>query len=212
MTALLYKDLFLLLRQLRWFLLAVLALLLLPLTLFFQQAQLSLVPLIGLLVPIQLAACDEQTHWDHYARMLPYHPRDTVLSRYLISWATTLVGGGLCLARSSLTSPDHHLSPAMLGTIGWLVAAVLLAQAVELPLLFRISVVHGQLWSLLVLLAAILLALNLLADLNPNNPYAVLPLLLPGLLRAAPLALLAGAVANGISVALSLRLVAQPTP
>ena len=102
--------------------------------------------------------------------MLPYRPRDTVLSRYLISWATTLVGGGLCLARSSLTSPDHHLSPAMLGTIGWLVAAVLLAQAVELPLL------------------------------------------LPGLLRAAPLALLAGAVANGISVALSLRPAAQPTP
>lgn len=210
MTALLYKDLFLLLRQLRWFLLAVLALLLLPL--FFQQAQISLVPLIGLLVPIQLAACDEQTHWNHYARMLPYHPRDTVLSRYLISWATTLVGWGLCLARSSLTSPDRHLSPALLGTIGWLVAAVLLAQAVELPLLFRISVVHGQLWSLLVLLVAILLALNLLTDLNPNNPYAVLPLLLPGLLRAAPLALLAGAVANGISVALSLRLVAQPTP
>ena len=83
MTALLYKDLFLLLRQLRWFLLAVLALLLLPL--FFQQAQISLVPLIGLLVPIQLAACDEQTHWNHYARMLPYHPRDTVLSRYLIN-------------------------------------------------------------------------------------------------------------------------------
>ena len=210
MTALLYKDLFLLLRQMRWFLLAVLALLLLPL--FFQQAQISLVPLIGLLVPIQLAACDEQTHWNHYARMLPYHPRDTVLSRYLISWATTLVGWGLCLARASLTSPDHHLSPALLGTIGWLVAAVLLAQAVELPLLFRISVVHGQLWSLLVLLAAILLALNLLADLNPNNPYAVLPLLLPGLLQAAPLALLAGAVANGISVALSLLLVAQPTP
>lgn len=98
----------------------------------------------------------------------------------------------------------------LLRQLRWFLLAVL--ALLLLPLLFRISVVHGQLWSLLVLLVAILLALNLLTDLNPNNPYAVLPLLLPGLLRAAPLALLAGAVANGISVALSLRLVAQPTP
>lgn len=205
MKALLYKDLCLIRKQMRVFLLVILLLLLFPLHIFWTAVNISLAPLVGLMVPLQLAMYDEKSRWNHYARHLPYTPRDLVLSRYLAGWGSTLLGTALGLGATALLSPNHQVSPESLLALGWLVAGVLAAQAVEFPLLARGTVIHGYAWSLAILLTTLVLVFSLLGLANENDPWSAFLQLLPVLVRATPLVLLAAAAANAASVPVTLR-------
>ena len=46
------------------------------------------------MIPYSAMAYDQQSRWDTFARMLPYPgQRHVVLSRYVLGWLCTAVGG-----------------------------------------------------------------------------------------------------------------------
>ena len=205
MKALLYKDFCLITRKTRLFLLVALILLLQPLVFVTQDLFLCMTPLLGLPAPFLLTSYDERSKWTQYARMLPYSFRALVLSRCLICWGVTLLMVTLSFLACVFYSPGHQVSTATLLALGWLSAGVLLAQAVSFPFLFRAGVIHGQVISLAVLLAGIIVVLNILWDINTADPWSALPGFVHLLASSAPAALLLAVAANVISVSASIK-------
>ena len=87
----------------------------------------------------------------------------------------------------------------------WLVGAVLIALAVEIPLLFRTGLVHGKAISLALLVFFWIVSMNLLGAINQDNPLAALPQVLPLLVDLAPLVPLIGLAVNLLSIPLAVR-------
>lgn len=205
MKALLYKDLRLIGRRMRLFLLLALILLFLPICYTTQNLYLCLTPLLGLPAPFLLTSYDERSKWTLYTRMLPYSFRALVLSRCLICWAMTLLMVVLSFLACLFYSPGHQLSTTTLMSLGWMTAGVLFAQAISFPFLFRVGVIHGQVIALAVLLAGIIVVINILWGVNSSDPWMALPSFLPLLTPAAPVALLLAVVANVVSVTASIK-------
>lgn len=205
MKALLYKDFCLVRKQMRLFLPVFLVLLLFPLRFFFGGIDLCLAPILGLTIPFLLTSYDQQSKWSQYTRMLPYSLRDLVLSRCLICWGVTLLASVLSLGSCLLFAPDHQLSRDTLMALAWLTAFVLVIQAVSLPLLFRIGVIHGQVVAIAVLLVILLVVFNLLCWMNFSNPWAALPAFLDAMISTAPAALLIALAMNIIAVPVAIQ-------
>ena len=96
---------------------------------------------------LQLLALDEQAQWTFALRLYPYPPRSLVLSRYLWGWIFLLLGLGLDVGTAYLLYPNYLQLPIPTETpffLFWITGVVLAVQAVEIPLLFRIGVVHGR--------------------------------------------------------------------
>lgn len=203
MKALLYKDLRLIGRKMRLFLLVALILLFVPIT--SQDVRLCMTPLLGLTAPFLLTSYDERSKWTLYTRMLPYSSRSLVLSRCLICWGMTLLMIVLSLLACAFYSPGHQISTNSLMVLGWLTAGVLFAQAISFPFLFRVGVIHGQVIALAVLLAGIIVVLNILWGVNSTDPWMALPSFLPLLIPAAPVILLLSIAANAVSAVASIK-------
>ena len=68
----------------------------------------------GAMIPYTAMAYDQQSRWNTFARMLPYREKDIVLSRYVLGWLCTAVGGAAVLVFQnvlSLFSPRFGCSP-----------------------------------------------------------------------------------------------------
>ena len=205
MKALLYKDFCLITRKTLLFLLVALILLLPPLIFTTPDFLLCMTPLLGLPAPFLLTSYDERSKWAQYARMLPYSFRALALSRCLISWGVTLLMAALSFLACVFYSPGHQVSTATLLALGWLSAGVLLAQAISFPFLFRVGVIHGQVISLAVLLAGIIVVLNILWNVSITDPWSALPGFLHLLAPSAPAVLLLAVAANVVSVFACIR-------
>lgn len=212
MKALVYKDTVLIFRQMRLFLLVILALFLLVQVVSFGALRPFLAPTVGLAVPLHLAAYDERSRWTSLTPILPYSPGALVLSRCLVSWGMVLLGGLLSLIAALLTAPDHSISLTDLQVLEWLVAGTLFALAFLFPLLIRVNVIHGQIWSLVLLLAAVVTVLNFLGTQDEDKPWAVFPVILPHLIPLAHAALGIALAANLVSVPLTIWLAGQRQP
>lgn len=205
MKALLYKDSCLIARQMRLFLLLAIPLFFSSWSLSFQTVTLCLLPLLGLPLPVLLASYDEHSKWNQYTKMLPYSPRELVLSRCVVCWLFTSLMAVLSLLSCALFSPGHQITPASLLALAWLTAGIWVAQAILLPVLFRMGVIHGQVISMAVLLAGFIVVLNILWGINANNPWSELPGFMIALAPHAPVALLLAVAANGVSVPASMK-------
>ena len=212
MKALVYKDTVLIFRQMRLFLLVVLALFLLVQVLSLGELRLFLAPTIGLAVPLHLATYDERSRWTSITPILPYSPGSLVLSRCLVSWSMVLLGGLLSLIVTFLAVPGHQISSTDLQVLEWLVSGTLFALAFMFPLLIRVNVIHGQVWSLVLLLAAVVTVLNVLGLQNEDKPWSVFPLVLPHMIPLAHAALVIALAANIVSVPLTIWLAGQTRP
>lgn len=150
MKALLYKDLCVLWKQMKFVIFLVALFCAMPdtglcLNTFF-------VVYAGLLVPISLFAYDERAKWDALAAMLPFSVRDLVLSRYLFSWLSTAFAVLCYLAGQVIFSPGHVPTGTSLLTLAFIVALFLVVQAVYFPLLFRLGAEKGRLTMIVVIL------------------------------------------------------------
>ena len=145
MKALLYKDACVLWKQMKFMLVIIAVFCLLPNS-FGLNAFFVVYP--GLMLPVSLMAYDERAHWDSFAAMLPYPPRALVLSRYAAGWLLTLLAGVLYLVGALIQDQGAPLGTA-LGTLGWVLAVVLLCQAILFPFFFRVGTEQGRLYMIL---------------------------------------------------------------
>lgn len=166
MKALLYKDACVLWKQMKFKLVIIAVVCLLPnsfgLNAFF-------VVYAGLMLPVSLMAYDERAHWDSFAAMLPYPPRALVLSRYAAGWLLTLLAGVLYLVGALIQDQGAPLGTA-LGTLGWVLAVVLLCQAILFPFFFRVGTEQGRLYMILLFVLLLLGGIGLTSLLNVAVP------------------------------------------
>ena len=166
-----------------------------------------MLPMLGMVVPLQLMALDEHAKWTFALRLYPYPPQAVVLSRYFWGWVFTLVGVVLSVGTAYLVYPQagYAVPPNTPIFLCWLVGLVLIILAVEIPLLFRTGVSAGKMISIGLLVFFWILLGNLLARINEDNPLAALPQVLPLLVDLAPLVPLIGLAVNLLSIPLAVR-------
>ena len=166
MKALLYKDACVLWKQMKFMLVIIAVFCLLPNS-FGLNAFFVVYP--GLMLPVSLMAYDERAHWDSFAAMLPYPPRALVLSRYAAGWLLTLLAGVLYLVGALIQDQGVPLGTA-LGTLGWVLAVVLLCQAILFPFFFRVGTEQGRLYMILLSVLLLLGGIGLTSLLNVAVP------------------------------------------
>ena len=166
MKALLYKDACVLWKQMKFMLVIIAVFCLLPNS-FGLNAFFVVYP--GLMLPVSLMAYDERAHWDSFAAMLPYPPRALVLSRYAAGWLLTLLAGVLYLVGALIQDQGAPLGTA-LGTLGWVLAVVLLCQAILFPFFFRVGTEQGRLYIILLSVLLLLGGVGLTSLLNVAVP------------------------------------------
>ena len=166
MKALLYKDACVLWKQMKFMLVIIAVFCLLPNS-FGLNAFFVVYP--GLILPVSLMAYDERAHWDSFAAMLPYPPRALVLSRYAAGWLLTLLAGVLYLVGALIQDQGAPLGTA-LGTLGWVLAVVLLCQAILFPFFFRVGTEQGRLYMILLSVLLLLGGIGLTSLLNVAVP------------------------------------------
>ena len=166
MKALLYKDACVLWKQMKFMLVIIAVFCLLPNS-FGLNAFFVVYP--GLMLPVSLMAYDERAHWDSFAAMLPYPPRARVLSRYAAGWLLTLLAGVLYLVGALIQDQGAPLGTA-LGTLGWVLAVVLLCQAILFPFFFRVGTEQGRLYMILLSVLLLLGGVGLTSLLNVAVP------------------------------------------
>ena len=166
MKALLYKDACVLWKQMKFMLVIIAVFCLLPNS-FGLNAFFVVYP--GLMLPVSLMAYDERAHWDSFAAMLPYPPRALVLSRYAAGWLLTLLAGVLYLVGALIQDQGAPLGTA-LGTLGWVLAVVLLCQVILFPFFFRVGTEQGRLYMILLSVLLLLGGIGLTSLLNVAVP------------------------------------------
>jgi len=163
MKALLYKDACVLWKQMKFMLVIIAVFCLLPNS-FGLNAFFVVYP--GLMLPVSLMAYDERAHWDSFAAMLPYPPRALVLSRYAAGWLLTLLAGVLYLVGALIQDQGAPLGTAL----GWVLAVVLLCQAILFPFFFRVGTEQGRLYMILLSVLLLLGGVGLTSLLNVAVP------------------------------------------
>lgn len=159
------------------------------------------------MLPYTALAYDERCKWDQLAAMMPYSPRDLVLSKYVLGWLCAGAAGALVLAAQTviraLRLPLETGSPLAV-LLSFCASAC--ALAITLPLMFRFSVERGRMVMFLVIflvcagagaMGTITVSIDRTAG-GLQGPFGVLMLLLPA----------AAAVLTAVSIPLSLRICA----
>ena len=177
--ALLTKDIYVLIRQMRLFCLMIFVFTLLPN--FYLQ-------LFGVvysgLFSFSTISQDEQSHWDVLAGMMPYSVRDLVVSKYLLGWGGVLIAGTLAVLGGMV---QRGFLPEAARPEGVLIelCIALFRIAISLPFLFRFGSTRGRQIMMMVLIVvacgsagglAALMQTGLL-DRLPGGMMVLLPLL-----------------------------------
>ena len=132
MRALMLKDIYVLLRQLKLFVIVMVIF-----ALAFQENAVSFIIFYAAMLTVSSMAYDEQSKWPQLAMMLPYSIRDIVLSKYLLGW---LMIGGMTLLSMLQTFIDIEYV-----WVSLVVACVAMSfMAVILPLVFWLGTEKGR--------------------------------------------------------------------
>lgn len=104
------------------------------------------------MLPYTALAYDERCKWDQMAAMMPYSPRDLVLSKYVLGWLCAGAASAVVLAVQAIIRVLHL--PMATGTplaalMSFCASAGVLA--VTLPVMIRFSVERGRMVMFLVI-------------------------------------------------------------
>ena len=192
MKALIQKDLYVLWKQLRVFLLIILVFSAM------NGAFGAAFPIVYCaMLPYSALAYDERSNWNRLAAMMPYSTADLVISKYILGWLCTLaaaVCSSLCriLFDRLMHTADYSLAATA--------AAIFLSfciLALSLPAMFRFGVEKGR----LIMLLTIFLVCggagtlgSIAENVNVTGLLSALTLILPG----------AALILTAVSVPLSL--------
>jgi len=165
MKGLLLKDLLVITKQMRAFILLIVVFAVIN-----RGAMTSFAVIYAAMMPMTALSYDERSKWTDLAAMMPYSSRAIVLSKYVLGYALVLAVTLLCLA-VGLVSARFTGGPGV-EPEGIAVALFLglLFIAINLPLGFTLGVEKGRLAyliiAMLMVLAVSFLAQPLLAALN----------------------------------------------
>ena len=139
MKALLLKDCYLVIKQLKVFIIFIVLFSIMP----GMSVNLFAVVYASML-PYTCMAYDERSHWDQLAAMLPYSVRELVLSKYVLGWICIVLSALLSVISQMIASPFiHNTQPLYLQTLlGCCTGAIVLA--LTLPMMFRFGVERGR--------------------------------------------------------------------
>ncbi len=148
MKALIQKDVYVLWKQVRTFLLIIVIMTAVGGTFnnFFIVVWCSMMPYTAL-------AYDERSHWGQLAAMMPYSRRDIVLSKYVLGWLCAGVAALICLVMQTAMSVVTK-SPANMGLMAASFLMAVLALDVTIPLVLRFGVEKGRLGFMMIVFAA----------------------------------------------------------
>lgn len=191
MKALVKKDLFVLTRQMRLFLVMIVVFAVLP-----GASMTTFAVVYAAMLPYTALAYDERSKWDQMAAMLPYTDRDVVLAKYVLGWLLIAATTALSLLAGLITRADF-MGPLLGFCIG------LLVMALTLPLMFRFGVEKGRMFFILMMVVLGVGGANLATGLAQSPDTTSLKRLL---LIVLPLAAVG---ANAVSVPLSVKLYAR---
>lgn len=132
MRALMLKDIYVLLRQLKLFVIVMVIF-----ALAFQENAVSFIIFYAAMLTVSSMAYDEQSKWPQMAMMLPYSIRDIVLSKYLLGWL--MIGGMTLLSMLQIFIDIEYV------WVSLVVACVAMSfMAVILPLVFWLGTEKGR--------------------------------------------------------------------
>ncbi|MEG1657851.1 MAG: ABC-2 transporter permease [Oscillibacter sp.] len=192
MKALVTKDVYVLLKQMKIFFLAILIFSLLP----NLSSNIFAMVYAGML-PYSALAYDERSKWDQLAAMMPYSNKALVVSKYVLGYLFLAISMGLTLAvQLALRVFTHNAVTPAATLITACVAAMLIAAT--LPFMFRFGVEKGRMVFIFVIVGVAAFAGTLVTSFAEGGN--TLP---PALMLALPL--LAVAV-NAVSIPLAIRL------
>ena len=148
MKALLLKDFYIIVKQMK------IILFIMAFFLVFPFGNMSIFAMIiGVMLPITTIAYDEQSKWDSYAKMLPYTPLQLVSSKYFIGFITSILVGIIAICLELLislfadTTVDMVQIYMILGT--FVVSVIVLS--INLPLIFKFGSAKGRIGFMLVI-------------------------------------------------------------
>lgn len=132
MRALMLKDIYVLLRQLKLFVIVMVIF-----ALAFQENAVSFIIFYAAMLTVSSMTYDEQSKWPQLAMMLPYSIRDIVLSKYLLGWL--MIGGMTLLSMLQIFIDIEYV------WVSLVVACVAMSfMAVILPLVFWLGTEKGR--------------------------------------------------------------------
>ena len=104
------------------------------------------------MLPYTALAYDERCKWDQMAAMMPYSPRDLVLSKYVLGWLCAGAASAVVLAVQAVIRV-LHLPMATGSPLAVLISFCASASvlAVTLPVMIRFSVERGRMVMFLVI-------------------------------------------------------------
>ena len=197
MKALLLKDFLTLSRYLRMALLFVVIFACIP---GGSMAAYALV--FAAMIPITALAYDEQSKWPRLAAMMPYSPRQLVMSKYVLGYI--MLGGAILLSVVSTVVTTlvrgDVLDPASLSMMLILACAASLILAVIMPLIMYFGVEKGRL-VMLVGVAAIVGVTFALGDID-----VLMAALDASLVTVTAVFLVVCVAVNALSIPLSVRI------
>ena len=181
MKALLMKDCYTLWKQVRIYLLVMLAI-----SVFNGDFGNIFIVIWAALLPYTAIAYDERSKWDVLAATMPYSPLQIVLSKYVLGLLGVLASLALMLASQSIINPGRFDLETLLLLLTTAGVGVLLL-VLSLPLAFHFGVEKGRLFLMAMLAGtgAAVIALN--GRITQAFAAATLPAPLVALLAAAAL-------------------------
>ena len=190
MKALLLKDGYVLCKQLKFLLLALIIFCVMP---GLSASAFSMIYVI--MLPITTLSYDERSKWNQLSAMMPYTTRQIVVSKYLLGY----IGAGAvallsCISQvifSRGTAEDLVVTILMLPCVGAIILSALL------PVMIRLGTEKGRL--------AYILTVGLLAGISAGLEPGDLPTLQMHPMAVFPILLAITAVVNLLSIHLSIR-------
>ena len=147
MSALILKDCYVIFRQLKIFLVLILAFSCIPGAFYSTFAV-----VYAAMLPYTALAYDERSRWDQMAAMMPYADRDIVLGKYVFGWLSTAAAAAATFVLQTV------LAAVWPGAEGPSVPVILLSVCVAvcilditLPMMFRFGVEKARLAMLLII-------------------------------------------------------------
>ena len=153
MKGLLLKDLYTLGKQMKIFLVLLVAFALIP-----GYSMSAFAVMYEAMLPMTALAYDERSKWDTLAAMMPYSTGALVLSKYLLGYFLAFCAALIALAAQVALSLFQHTSvdlDALVALLAVLCSAYLLL-AINMPLLFKLGVERGRLAFLILTVVTVL--------------------------------------------------------
>lgn len=153
MKALLLKDTYTLLKQMKLFLLLVIVFAVIP---GFSSS--GFVIVYAALLPISSLAYDERAKWDKLAVMMPYSVQDMVASKYVMGYLAIAASVVLCaLAQLAVAAFTREpVSAELFPELAAIAAVSLLLMSINLPLVIKMGVEKGRMIFLVLTVALVI--------------------------------------------------------